>query len=120
MIENKKITQRTNQKESLWCLWFHIKYYYLRINIFPKDKVNKVRKTELGKRHVSLTNVGRLEGFPDRSSGRYSAITLVTTRARRYSATPLLSTAWSLCSKRLITDSGLPTIYKLAKWISNY
>ena len=54
-----------------------------------------------------ITNVGRLEGFPDCSSGRYSAIALVTTRARRYSATPLLSTAWSLCSNLLMTDSGL-------------
>lgn len=59
-----------------------------------------------------ITNVGRLEGFPVSSSGRYSAIALVTTRARRYSATPLLSTAWSLCSNRLMTDSGLKNVKK--------
>ena len=41
----------------------------------------------------SITSEGRLEGFPDSSSGRYSAIAFVSTRARRYSATPLLSTA---------------------------
>lgn len=40
-----------------------------------------------------ITSEGRLEGFPDSSFGRYSAIASVTTRARRYSATPLLSTA---------------------------
>lgn len=53
------------------------------------------------------TNEGRVDGFPLSESGRYSAIALVATSARRYSTTPLLSTACSLCSKRLMTDSGL-------------
>lgn len=63
------------------------------------------------------TRVGRLEAFPESSSGRYSLIALVTTRARRYSATPLLSTARSLCSNHLMTDSGLEKIHIINKSI---
>lgn len=66
----------------------------------------QLKKKQQQREHL-ITNVGSVEGFPDCSSGRYSAIALVTTRARRYSATPLLSTAWSLCSNLLMTDSGL-------------
>jgi len=53
------------------------------------------------------TRVGSLDGFAYSSFGRYSAIALVATKARRYSTTPLLSTAPSLPSKCLMTDSGL-------------
>lgn len=50
-------------------------------------------KKYIDENDVKNTSVGRLEGFPEPSSGRYSARALVTTRARRYSATPLLSIA---------------------------
>jgi len=64
------------------------------------------QRTNSIKKNVT-TRVGSLEGFPYSSFGRYSAIALVTTRARRYSTTPILSTAPSLPSKCLMTDSGL-------------
>ena len=53
----------------------------------------RIERGEGEKKNGLDTNVGRLEGFPVSSSGRYSVMALVTTRARRYSATPLLSTA---------------------------
>ena len=65
-------------------IWLH------RLKIEKQDIKNMMLKM--------ITRVGRLEAFPESSSGRYSLIALVTTRARRYSATPLLSTARSLCS----------------------
>lgn len=64
-----------------------------------KKMTNKIFKYVTGKRcqnkldHSDTTSIGRLDGLPDSMSGRYSVIALVTTKARIYSATPLLSTA---------------------------